>query len=122
MNREHELELRLAESRHSEAELRRVIDILLAEGDALFRSRSWRLGRALTRGVERLLRRAGRALPPAQDGAHWHRIVAAHDDALARRRALLERLCVDDEAVEDLDAVLDQLWRQVGAEHSVGGR
>lgn len=116
MHRENELELRLAESRHTEAELRRVIDILLSEGDAVFRSRSWRLGRALVGLAARLL---GRRLPDAQDGAHWHRIAAAHDDALARRRVLLERLCVDAGQVEDLDAVLADLWRDVAAERAV---
>lgn len=118
MNREHELELRLAESRHTETELRRVIDTLLGEGDAVFASRSWRIGRALTRSLERLQRVFGRVVPPAQDAAHWHTIVAAHDDALARRRALLERLCADG-ADEDLDAVLAELWRNAGAERSV---
>lgn len=117
MNREHELELRLAESRHTETELRRVIDIVLAEGDAVFASRSWRIGRALTRAVERVQRLFGRAVPAAQHAAHWRAIVAAHDDALVRRRALLERICVDG-ASEDLDAVLAELWRGVGAERS----
>lgn len=120
MNREQELELRLAESRHTEAELRRVIDILLTEGDAVFASRSWRLGRALTRAVEWLQRCFGRTPAAAQDVAHWRRIVAAHDDGLARRRALLERLCVDGTAEEDLNAVLAQLWREAGAEPCSG--
>ena len=120
MNRERELELRLAESRHTEAELRRVIDILLAEGDAVFASRSWRLGRAVTRAAEWLQLRLGRTPAPAQDAAHWRRIVAAHDDSLARRRALLERLCVDGAVEEDLDAVLAQVWREVGAEQRSG--
>lgn len=119
MNRERELELRLAESRHTETELRRTIDILLGEGDAVFASRSWRLGRALTRLAERLLRAIGRNAPPAQHAAHWRAIVAAHDDALARRRALLERLCVDG-TDEHLDAVLAELWRGVAAERSIG--
>lgn len=118
MNREHELELRLAESRHTEAELRRVIDILLGEGEAVFASRSWRVGRALTRSIDTLRRLFGRHVPPAQDAAHWRAIVAAHDDALSRRRALLERLCADG-ASEDLDAVLAELWRHAGAEYSV---
>lgn len=120
MNREPELELRLAESRHTEAELRRVIDILLTEGDAVFASRSWRLGRAVTRAVGWLQRRLGGTPAAAQDAAHWRRIVAAHDDGLARRRALLERLCVDGAAVEDLDAVLAQVWREAGAEQRSG--
>lgn len=116
MNREQELALRLAESRHTEAELRRVIDILLAEGDAVFASRSWRLGRALVRVAQWLQQRLGRTPAAAQDAAHWRRIIAAHDDNLARRRALLERLCVDGAVEEDLDAVLAQVWREVGAE------
>lgn len=120
MNREQELQLRLAESRHTEAELRRVIDILLAEGDAVFASRSWRLGRAVTRAAGWLHQRFGGAPAAAQDAAHWRRIVAAHDDGLARRRALLERLCVDGAAEEDLDAVLAQVWREVGAEQRSG--
>lgn len=120
MNRERELELRLAESRHTEAELRRVIDILLTEGDAVFASRSWRLGRAVTRVAEWLQRRLGGTPAAAQDAAHWRRIVAAHDDGLARRRALLERLCVDGAAEQDLDAVLAQVWREVGAEQRSG--
>lgn len=118
MNREHELELRLAEARHTEAELRQVIDILLGEGDAVFASRSWRIGRAVTRSIERLQRLFGRTAPAAQHAAHWRTIVAAHDDALARRRALLERLCVDG-TNEDLDAVLAGLWRATGAEHRI---
>jgi hypothetical protein len=121
MNREQELELRLAESRHTETELRRVVDILLAEGDAVFASRSWRLGRAAVRAVEWLQRRLGRTPPPAQDAAHWRGIVAAHDAALARRRALLERLCVATDTEEDLDDVLAQLWRHAGTEHSAAG-
>lgn len=121
MNREHELELRLAESRHTETELRRLLDVLLHEGDAVFASRSWRLGRALTRAADALLRLVGRGAPTAQDAAHWRSIVAAHDDALARRRALLERLCVDG-AAEDLDSVLDALWRDVGNEPVVAQR
>jgi hypothetical protein len=115
MNREQELELRLAESRHTETELRRVIDVLLHEGDAVFASRSWRLGRGLTGLVERLRRLLGGAPAPAQDAAHWRRIVAAHDDGLARRRALLERLCAK-QPVEDLDSVLAELWNGVAAE------
>ncbi|MBL8299929.1 MAG: hypothetical protein JNN30_16440 [Rhodanobacteraceae bacterium] len=116
MNREHELELRLAESRHTEAELRRVIDVLLSAGDTVFASRSWRMGRVLSRGLEILPRLFGRPLPAAQDAAHWRAIVAAHDAALVRRRALLERLCVDG-SCEDLDAVLAELWRHAQAEH-----
>jgi hypothetical protein len=118
MNRERELELRLAESRHTETELRRVIDILLSEGDAVFASRSWRLGRALTRLAERVQRLFGRRVPEAQHAAHWRAIVAAHDDTLARRRALLERLSVDG-SNENLDAVLAELWRGVAAERSI---
>lgn len=121
MNPEHELQLRLAESRHTETELRRLIDILLHEGDAVFASRSWRIGRALTGMADALLRLVGRGAPAAQHAAHWHRIVAAHDDALARRRALLERLCVDG-AAEDLDNVLEALWRDVGNEPVVARR
>lgn len=115
MNREQELELRLAESRHTETELRRVIDVLLHEGDALFASRSWRIGRRLTGAADWLRRRLGGAPAAAQDAAHWHRIVAAHDAGLARRRALLERLCAR-QPVEDLDTVLAELWRGVAAE------
>lgn len=118
MTREHELELRLAEARHTETELRRVIEILLGEGEAVFASRTWRFGRVLAGGIDGLRRLFGHSVPPAQDTAHWRAIVAAHDDALSRRRALLERLCADG-AVEDLDAVLAELWRHAGAEHSV---
>ncbi len=121
MNREHELDLRLAESRHTEAELRRVIDILLSEGDAVFASRSWRVGRGLVRIAEWLQRLVGCTPAAAQDSAHWRRIVAAHDDGLARRRALLERLCLDGTVEEDLDAVLAQVWREVGAEQRSRG-
>lgn len=115
MNREQELELRLAESRHTETELRRVIDVLLHEGDALFASRSWRIGRRLTGAADWLRRRLGGAPAAAQDAAHWHRIVAAHDAGLARRRALLDRLCAR-QPVEDLDTVLAELWHGVAAE------
>ena len=117
MDREQELALRLAESQHTEAELRRVIDILLNEGEAVFASRSWRLGRSLTRGASWLLRRLGRDSGVAQDSAHWQRIVAAHDDALARRRTLLEQLCRDDGELQDLDPILRQLWRDAAAEN-----
>jgi hypothetical protein len=119
MDREHELALRLAEAQHTETELRRVIDMLLQQGDAVFASRSWRLGRGLTRGVEWLLRRLGRDSAVAQDSGHWRRIVAAHDDGLARRRALLEQLCRDDAAAQDLDPVLEQLWRDAATEDCV---
>jgi hypothetical protein len=109
MNREQELELRLAESRHTETELRRVIDLLLREGEAVFASRSWTLGRALLRPLEWLLRRPAGS---AQNAAHWQRIAAAHDADLARRRHLLEQLCRDPAAVQELDAVLGALWRE----------
>ncbi|MCQ4165681.1 hypothetical protein [Tahibacter harae] len=109
MNREQELELRLAESRHTETELRRVIELLLREGEAVFASRSWQLGRALLRPLEWLLRRAPGS---AQDAAHWRRIAAAHDEDLARRRRLLEQLCADPAAEQELDAVLGRLWRE----------
>lgn len=117
MNREQELELRLAESRQVEAELRHVIDILLAQGEAVFRSRSWRLGRALLAPLEWLLRRSGRAAAVAQDTQHWRRIVAAHDDGLARRRVLLDALCDDAGAARDLDPLLQQLWQRVAQEN-----
>lgn len=119
MNREQELELRLAESRHTETELRRVIDILLVQGEAVFASRSWRLGRLLLAPLEWLLRRSGRGGGSAQDSAHWHRIVAAHDDALARRRVLLQALCDDANSARDLDPLLTGLWRQVAQEAAV---
>ena len=35
----------------------------------------------------------------------------AHDDDLARRRRLLEQLCADPAAVQELEAVLGRLWR-----------
>lgn len=119
MNREQELELRLAESQHTEAELRRVVDILLAQGDAVFASRSWRLGRGLLAPLETLLRRLGRGGGVAQDTQHWRGIAAAHDDALARRRVLLQALCDDADGARDLDPLLAELWRQVAQENAV---
>ncbi|TDR41111.1 hypothetical protein DFR29_11123 [Tahibacter aquaticus] len=119
MNREQELELRLAESRQVEAELRHVIDILLQQGEAVFHSRSWRLGRALLAPVDWLLRRGGRSTAVAQDTQHWRRIVAAHDDGLARRRVLLDALCDDAAAARDLDPLLQQLWQGVAQENPV---
>lgn len=119
MNREQELELRLAEAQHTETELRRVIDILLVQGEAVFASRSWRLGRAALLPVEWLLQRLGRVGGVAQDTAHWRDIVAAHDDALARRRVLLQALCDDADAARDLDPLLRDLWRQLAQEAAV---
>lgn len=119
MNREQELELRLAESRQVEAELRHVIDILLQQGEAVFRSRSWRLGRALLAPLDWLLRRSGRDTGVAQDTQHWRRIVAAHDDGLARRRVLLDALCDDNAKARDLDPLLQQLWQRVAQENPV---
>lgn len=119
MNHEQELELRLAESRHTETELRRVIDILLGQGEAVFGSRSWRLGRRLLAPLDWLLRRLGRGGGVAQDTAHWRDIVAAHDDALARRRVLLQALCDDVDGARDLDPLLRDLWQQVAQEAAV---
>jgi hypothetical protein len=116
MNRDHEFELRLAEAAHTESELRRIVDILLAEGDAVFASRSWRWGRRLTGIAAALLRPFGVASPPAQDAAHWHRIVAAHDDALRRRRLLLEQLAADPAREVDVAELLATLWREAGDE------
>ena len=119
MNREQELELRLAESQHTETELRRVVDILLMQGEAVFASRSWRLGRGLLAPLDWLLRRLGRGAAVAQDTRHWREIVAAHDDALARRRVLLQALCDDAGTARDLDPLLSELWRQVAQETAV---
>lgn len=119
MNREQELELRLAESQHTETELRRVVDILLAQGEAVFASRGWRLGRALLAPLEWLLQRLGRGAAVAQDTRHWREIAAAHDDALARRRVLLQALCDDAGTARDLDPLLSTLWQQVAQEAAV---
>ncbi len=79
------------------------------------------MARQDARIAEWLQRLVGCTPAAAQDSAHWRRIVAAHDDGLARRRALLERLCLDGTVEEDLDAVLAQVWREVGAEQRSRG-
>ncbi|UXI67958.1 hypothetical protein [Tahibacter amnicola] len=120
VSREHELSLRLAEAAYTEEQLRRVIAQLLEEADAVFASRSWRIGRGLTALAGRLLGLVGIRLPTAQDAGHWRRIVAAHDDVLRRRRLLLERLVADAAVREgDLDSVLAQLWTAVGEESAL---
>ncbi len=87
-----ELVQRLAEAEAAQAELQALIDVLLREGEAVFASRRWRLGAALLRPLEALLRALGRPLPPAQDAAHWHALVRAHRAAIAQRAALLAQL------------------------------
>ena len=121
MNRDPEFELRLAEAAHTEAELRRLLDILIAEGEAVFASRSWRLGQRLTDIATAVLRPFGFKPAPPQDAAHWRRIVAAHDDALRRRRLLLEQLVADPDAEVDAAALLATLWREVGDERAQRG-
>lgn len=116
MNRDFELELRLAEAAHTETELRKLLDILVGEGEAVFASRSWQLGKRLTDLAATLLTPFGFRAAPAQDTAHWHRLVAAHDDALRRRRLLLDQLCADPDAETDADALLEQLWRETADE------
>jgi len=105
-----ELQWRLAEAVATEAELRAVIDVLLREGEAVFDSRRWRLGSALLRPLEFLLRWTGRDLPPAQNIDHWRDIVHAHADAIARRKALLQQLTQAGE--RDTADALAQLWRE----------
>jgi hypothetical protein len=109
-----ELEQQLAEAQAAEAQLRALLDTLLAQGEAVFASRRWRIGAALLRPIEALLRAAGRELPKAQDAAHWHALAAAQLDAIARRRALLQQLFEHGE--RDAGAALAQLWRGVAAE------
>ena len=87
-----ELVQRLAEAEAAQAELQALIDVLLREGEAVFASRRWRLGAALLRPLEALLRVLGRPLPPAQDAAHWHALVQAQRAAIAQRAALLAQL------------------------------
>ena len=116
MNRDDEYELRLAEAAHTERELRGIVDMLLAEGDAVFASRSWRWGRRLTGIVAALLRPFGFVPAPAQDAGHWRRIVAAHDDALRRRRLLIEELAADPARERDVAELLETLWRDAGDE------
>ena len=118
MNRDFELDLRLAEAAHTEAELRKLLDILVGEGEAVFASRSWRLGKRLTDLAATLLRPFGFRAAPAQDAAHWRRLLAAHDDALRRRRQLLDELCADPGAEVDIDALLARLWREAGDERA----
>ncbi len=102
------LERRLAEAAHTEAALRELIAILQREGEAVFASRSWRLGTALTGLLRAPLAWLGRTLPPAQSAAHWHELVAAHLDGLERRRALLAAL--EAEPGAPAEAVLAGLW------------
>jgi hypothetical protein len=116
MNRDYEFELRLAEAAHTEEQLRKLLDILIGEGEAVFASRSWRLGKRLTDIAATLLHPFGFKPAPAQDAAHWHRIVAAHDDALRRRRLLLDQLVADPDATVDIAALLATLWREAGDE------
>lgn len=118
MNRDYEFELRLAEAAHTEAELRRLLDVLIGEGDAVFASRSWRLGKRLTDMLSAVLRPFGFRPAPAQDAAHWRRIVAAHDDALRRRRLLLDQLVADPDAEIDPAELLATLWRDAGDEQA----
>ena len=72
-----ELEQQLAEALAAQAQLRAVLDTLLAQGEAVFSSRRWRLGSALLRPLEVVLRACGHALPPAQDASHWRALVGA---------------------------------------------
>jgi hypothetical protein len=109
-----ELEQQLAEALATEAQLRALIDTLLEQGDAVFASRRWRLGSALLRPIEAVLRACGRALPRAQDAAHWRVLAGAQFDAIARRRALLQQLLEHGE--RDAETALAQLWRDVAAE------
>jgi hypothetical protein len=109
-----ELEQQLAEAQAAEAQLRALLDTLLAQGEAVFASRRWRLGGALLKPLEALLRACGRELPRAQDAAHWRALVGAQLDAIARRRALLLQLLERGE--QDAEATLAQLWRGVAAE------
>lgn len=109
-----ELEQQLAQAQAAEAQLRALLDTLLAQGEAVFSSRRWRLGGALLKPLEALLRVCGRELPKAQDAAHWRALVGAQLDAIARQRALLQQLLERGE--RDAESALAQLWRGVAAE------
>jgi len=87
-----ELAQRLAEAEHAEHELRALIEILLRENEAVFASRSWRIGNALAGTLRFVLKLAGRGLPLPQHAGHAREIATAHLDVLERRRVLLERL------------------------------
>lgn len=114
-----ELEQQLAEAEAAETQLRAVIDTLLAQGEAVFASRRWRLGAALLRPLEILLRACGRDVPEAQDAAHWRALAGAQLDAIARRRALLRQLSGSGEC--DAETAVARLWQEVAAEHATRG-
>lgn len=109
-----ELEQQLAEALAAQAQLRAVLDTLLAQGEAVFSSRRWRLGSALLRPLEVVLRACGHALPPAQDASHWRALVGAQLDAIARRCELVQQSL--DHGERDTAAVLAHLWSGVSAE------
>jgi hypothetical protein len=116
--REHELTLRAAEAEHVASERARVIAMLLSRGDAVFASRRWRVGSALVDVAARVLRWFGSRTEPPQSARQWRDIVAAHEDALLRRRALLDQLCRADVEVDAVD-LMHQAWTDIGAEHVV---
>jgi hypothetical protein len=113
------VELRLAEAAYTEASLRELVEILLHEGDAVFASRSWRVGATLSGAAGRVLAWFGKPLPPAQSAAHLRAIAAAHLDELARRRLLLEQMVTAPSSPEDAEDALREFWRTIGTEQVI---
>lgn len=93
----YELAQRLVEAEHVERELRGLVEILLRENEAVFASRSWRIGHALATVLRFVGKLAGRDLPSPQYAGHAREIAVAHLETLKRRRGLLERLQVEGE-------------------------
>lgn len=113
------VELRLAEAAYTEASLRELVEILLHESDAVFASRSWRLGTALTGALGRVRAWFGRPLPAAQSAAHLRGIATAHLDELARRRHLLDQMVNQPTPPEDAEDALREFWRTIGTEQVI---
>ncbi|MEO8671237.1 MAG: hypothetical protein ABI411_07970 [Tahibacter sp.] len=113
--------LRLVAAQATEQQLRELVQVLLAQGDALLASRSWRIGSAVTGAMARCARLLGGAPPVPQSARHWHEIVDAHYDRLQRQQVLLEQLCARDDVAENADAVLARFWVSAGGERVLTG-